>query len=102
LVIRGALGLAVITGCSHPGIVKMMEIIEKRFSSKVYLVTGGLHLKDSSREDINHVGQSLKQLGVQYLAPIHCTGHMAQGVLREIFKDNYIVLQEGQEINVDL
>ena len=44
LVIDGAGGLVIVSGCSHRGICNIVEHVEKEFGKKVGAVVGGLHL----------------------------------------------------------
>ena len=41
LVLESDKGLIVITGCSHPGIVEMLERIKKEFNKNIHFVMGG-------------------------------------------------------------
>jgi 7,8-dihydropterin-6-yl-methyl-4-(beta-D-ribofuranosyl)aminobenzene 5'-phosphate synthase len=48
LVLNTRLGLVVMTGCSHPGIVEMLKEIKSKFNKNIYTVFGGFHLLDKS------------------------------------------------------
>jgi len=51
---------------------------------------GGFHLLDRSESDINKIIEELNSLGVQKVAPSHCTGDKAMALFRQAWQDNYI------------
>ena len=80
LVILSKKGLVVITGCAHPGIVKIVKKAKEMFPQKeVYLVLGGFH------HPPKRVVSELKKLKVKKVAPSHCSGDE----IRELFKKEY-------------
>lgn len=86
LVIDSEKGLVVITGCAHPGITKIVEKAKDMFSQKqVYLVLGGFHLSGSSDSVLKEIISDFKRLGVQKVAPCHCSGDRC----RELFREEY-------------
>jgi 7,8-dihydropterin-6-yl-methyl-4-(beta-D-ribofuranosyl)aminobenzene 5'-phosphate synthase len=85
-------GLVVVTGCAHPGVVQMVRRSKEatrgeggRSSATPLLVMGGFHLGDASRSRIETIIADLRDLGVQRVAPCHCTGDLA----RRMFADAY-------------
>lgn len=98
IVVKTDKGLSVIVGCSHPGIVSMIKKIKKDFNSPIYAVVGGLHLMDSSIQEIVKCANDLKSEGVSLVAPIHCTGWRAERVFKKIFHENYVPLRDGQTL----
>lgn len=87
LVIKGAKGLAVITGCAHPGIINIVDSVRQRFSENIYLIIGGLHLKDKSVKEIEEVISRLRFYGVEKVAPLHCTGKVAGQLLKAEYQN---------------
>ncbi len=50
LIIKTDNGFSLITGCAHPGIIKILERVKTQLSiTKFYAVLGGFHLKNHSR-----------------------------------------------------
>lgn len=84
LAIETPRGLVVISGCAHPGIALMVRKA-KEISQKIYLVLGGFHLGDATA-----VIADFKALGVEKVAPCHCTGDLAIGQFKEEYKDNFV------------
>jgi hypothetical protein len=51
---------------------------------------GGFHLMRSSEEEIIEVVKELKNLGVEYVTPTHCSGDLAIEMFKEAYGENYI------------
>ncbi len=66
--------LALIAGCSHPGIVNMVKTVGKRLSMPVRIVIGGIHLSNAADERIEKTVMELKAMGVKEAAFNHCSG----------------------------
>ncbi|MTI85310.1 MAG: MBL fold metallo-hydrolase [Firmicutes bacterium] len=100
-------GLVLISGCGHPGIIRMVKAAQKITGIPVYAVVGGLHLYYTqpkagfwgnifgssklycgtpSREEVVNIVNELKKLGVKkaYISP-----HDADQPTLEIFADRF-------------
>jgi len=98
LVIGKSEGICIIAGCSHPGIVELIEESKKLFPEKpIILVAGGFHLRDHTDEEIREISLRFKELGVKNIGPSHCTGENAIKIFKEEWKDNFIRLYLGDE-----
>lgn len=100
LVLDTGRGLVVITGCAHPGIVKILTEVNKSFQKDFYLVFGGFHLGSFSRAEIESIISQLKILGVKKAGPTHCSGDLARKVFAETFGDDFIRIGAGKEISL--
>lgn len=66
-------GLFIITGCSHSGIINIINYAKKVTQiNKIYGILGGFHLLDKSASEIEVVSSFFKQEEIEYLAPCHC------------------------------
>jgi 7,8-dihydropterin-6-yl-methyl-4-(beta-D-ribofuranosyl)aminobenzene 5'-phosphate synthase len=102
LVIDTSTGLVVLTGCSHPGIVRMVEAARSlKPSAPVRLVAGGFHMTQDSESQIKSVIASLRRLGVQSILPSHCSGDLAIRLFREAFGDRFLTGGAGTRIPLD-
>jgi 7,8-dihydropterin-6-yl-methyl-4-(beta-D-ribofuranosyl)aminobenzene 5'-phosphate synthase len=77
LVIETPKGLVVIVGCSHPGILNMVETVKNRFHSPVYAVFGGSHLVEADTERLSRTMDMLREMGIGMAGFNHCTGDAA-------------------------
>jgi 7,8-dihydropterin-6-yl-methyl-4-(beta-D-ribofuranosyl)aminobenzene 5'-phosphate synthase len=85
LVVETGAGSVIVTGCAHPGIVEMVRRAKTVVAGEAALVMGGVHLGRASRGQTEDIIAEFRQLGVQRIAPCHCTGN---GV-RRIFADAF-------------
>ncbi|KYH29021.1 MBL fold metallo-hydrolase [Clostridium colicanis] len=76
-------GLLVIVGCSHLGIVNIVNSIIKRTNKKIYGIIGGTHLIEADTYRINKTIQCFKDMNIQLLGVSHCTGKSAIETLKK-------------------
>ena len=93
-------GLAVITGCAHPGVVELAGAAGRAGNRPVHTVFGGFHMKGFEREEIDDVIARLRKLGVRRAGPSHCSGEQTQEAMRETFGDDYIELGVGATVAI--
>lgn len=90
--------IVVISGCSHAGIVSIVEHVSQLIGKPVYAIVGGLHLAGASSSRIELTVRRLKELGVREVAVGHCTGLDAMYRLKEEFGDGFTQLHAGVSI----
>jgi 7,8-dihydropterin-6-yl-methyl-4-(beta-D-ribofuranosyl)aminobenzene 5'-phosphate synthase len=66
--------VSILSSCSHRGICNIAEEARKLFQLPVNLLTGGFHLKNAAKEQIQSVLNYLNQLKPQNIGICHCTG----------------------------
>ena len=91
-------GLVVITGCAHPGIATLVREAKTELGGNVYLALGGFHLSGANATQIAATIAELQELGVQRIAPSHCTGDAARRAFAEAFGAEYLQSGLGQVI----
>jgi 7,8-dihydropterin-6-yl-methyl-4-(beta-D-ribofuranosyl)aminobenzene 5'-phosphate synthase len=101
LLIRTQNGLVIITGCAHPGIVQIIERAVELTGDPVYLVLGGFHLRDKSNADISAILADFRRLGVQNVAPAHCTGENTIALFAAQYGEAFIQTGVGTVITLD-
>jgi len=91
LVLQERDGLAVFTGCSHQGILNMVEAVIRAFpGSPIKAVFWGFHLvllptlnfMAGSREEVRGIGMRMLEYPLQCVYTGHCTGSNAFHVLK--------------------
>lgn len=70
-------GLAVLVGCSHPGILNMMTQVSELLKKPIRAVFGGTHLVEADAERINTTVTALQEMGLEILGLSHCSGDAA-------------------------
>ena len=89
LAIRTPKGLAVVVGCSHPGVEKILENAAK-IDPRLYTVTGGFHLVLTPQDEVQRVADILHDtLKIERVAPGHCTSELGFSVLMDRFKERF-------------
>lgn len=102
LVIPTADGLVILTGCAHPGIVEIVQVGQALFPDQpVRLVMGGFHLLEMGEDEINAIIADLQALGVQQVAPTHCSGDLARKLFADAYGEDYIEAGAGLVITFD-
>lgn len=90
LIVETSKGMAIITGCAHPGIVNIVKRAYEQHTGDVYMITGGFHLSSRLRGEIENIISRLQELGVQKVAPSHCTGTRARDLFRNAWGKNFL------------
>mgnify|MGYP006294495343 CR=1 FL=1 len=90
LVVRVEDGVSLITGCGHPLVNRMAAAVARRFEAPVRLVAGGFHLFRSEDAQARAVFRGLERVGVERIAPLHCTGERALPIGEGIFGDRQL------------
>ncbi len=98
MILCGPDGLVVITGCAHPGIVNIIRSVKDQLKEEIRLVMGGFHLGGESHNQIASIVSSFRLLGVQFVAPCHCTGDEASLEFAREYKGHYLKCGAGKVI----
>jgi len=94
-------GLVIILGCSHSGIINIINhIIGKTGQSHIRTVIGGTHLVRASKETIEKTIQALKQFDIEKIGVSHCTGLETSVRLSQEFRDRFFFCKVGTEIKI--
>jgi 7,8-dihydropterin-6-yl-methyl-4-(beta-D-ribofuranosyl)aminobenzene 5'-phosphate synthase len=100
LIVKTDEGLVIITGCAHPGVVNVVQKAREIVDDKVYLLLGGFHLGGASASKIGPIIDSFERLGVERVAPCHCSGDSARRLLQEHYGEGYIECGVGRRITL--
>ena len=91
--------LYVVTGCAHPGIVRIVERVRQLFPERsIALLAGGFHLVDTKESETKQISAVLRKAGVRNIAPSHCTGEMAMKIFEQEWGDRYRQLYLGHTL----
>jgi 7,8-dihydropterin-6-yl-methyl-4-(beta-D-ribofuranosyl)aminobenzene 5'-phosphate synthase len=98
--VRGKAPL-VMTGCSHAGIVNILEHASAMCGTRSFEgVIGGLHLVEAGEERIRKTCAALKGFDIRAIAAGHCTGFRAQAALYAAYGEAFTPLQTGMRLKV--
>jgi 7,8-dihydropterin-6-yl-methyl-4-(beta-D-ribofuranosyl)aminobenzene 5'-phosphate synthase len=89
LAIRTPKGLAVIVGCSHPGVENILEEAA-RIDPRIYTVAGGFHFVLTPQDEVQRTADVLYNvLKIERVAPGHCTSELGFTVFLGLFRDRF-------------
>lgn len=94
-------GVAVITGCAHPGIVNIVSRSRELSQAHPILVLGGFHMAGYSSTRIASIIEGMKGLGVMRAGPCHCSGDRTREIFADAFGDAFIKAEAGSVIKLE-
>jgi len=100
LIIATEKGLVIITGCSHPGIVNIVEKAKELTEESIYLVLGGFHLSGASDSELRGIINDFRELEVEKVTPCHCSGERCRELFEEKYGDDFIANGIGKIIEI--
>jgi 7,8-dihydropterin-6-yl-methyl-4-(beta-D-ribofuranosyl)aminobenzene 5'-phosphate synthase len=96
LILRTGDGLVVITGCSHPGIVEILEQTRQILDEPIFMVFGGFHLLGNSDDETAAIIEQFKKLGVEKCGATHCTGDRQIAAFQKAYGDDFVAMGTGK------
>ncbi|WP_214482194.1 MBL fold metallo-hydrolase [Bacillus sp. SM2101] len=101
IIIKTPKGLFIILGCSHAGIINILNYaIEKTGENRIHTVIGGTHLWPVSEEQKEMSIQALKELNIERLGVSHCTGLEISLRLSQEFSGKFFHCNVGTVVSV--
>ncbi|MBT3294632.1 MAG: MBL fold metallo-hydrolase [Verrucomicrobia bacterium] len=95
-------GLVVILGCAHAGIINTLNYIRDLAPQhSILAVIGGMHLAAADESRLDRTVAALRDMQLQYLYPLHCTGHPAIGKLVQSIPNAMPVCPVGTTLNFE-
>jgi 7,8-dihydropterin-6-yl-methyl-4-(beta-D-ribofuranosyl)aminobenzene 5'-phosphate synthase len=101
--------LVIFTGCSHNGILNMVDTVAQHFKGvPIKAVVGGFHLVSAppfkfmagSKREVEDLGRALLNYPIDEAYTGHCTGEKAFRVLKGVMGDNLIDMHTGSRFEV--
>ncbi|SCY76139.1 MBL fold metallo-hydrolase [Desulfoluna spongiiphila] len=74
LVMKTMKGLVVVLGCSHPGVVNILEKVKHVFDEPIHAVIGGTHLVEADPARIERTTDYLLEQKIPHVMICHCSG----------------------------
>jgi len=96
-------GTVIVLGCAHAGVVNTLFYVRQLTGARpLHAVVGGMHLGTASPERMQRTVEALRQLGVERLAPGHCTGLAAISALWSAFPGRCFPCEVGTAYDFEL
>jgi 7,8-dihydropterin-6-yl-methyl-4-(beta-D-ribofuranosyl)aminobenzene 5'-phosphate synthase len=101
LVIQTEDGLVILTGCSHAGIISIIERSQHLTGiSKIVSLIGGYHLINADDKRIDLTINEVKKHSIDKIITGHCTGFRAECRFQRIFGKRFEKLHCGKVIDI--
>lgn len=101
LVIEQEEGLCVFAGCAHVGIINCLRYVQTIFPGKnIHCLAAGMHLKDCDAKRVEKTIRTLKELDINIVIPMHCTGMRAIAAMRETLGSACVLPEVGKKIEI--
>lgn len=100
MAVRTGNGLVVITGCAHPGIVEIVQLVKEKLKGPISLVLGGFHLYEMNKKQVKEIIARLKNLGVVRFAPCHCSGESAIRTFAAELGGDFLEISAGSSLSL--
>lgn len=101
LIVNTEKGLIIILGCSHSGIINIINhIIDKTGQNHIRTIIGGTHLGPASEETKEKTIQALKKFDIEKIGVSHCTGLETSMRLFQEFGDRFFFCNVGSIIDI--
>ncbi len=101
LAIRTQNGISIITGCAHPGIVKIIEKVKSKFMGEsIYTLIGGFHLMHEDETAIKAVVNKFREIGVKKVYSTHCSGDKAASIFLKNYSQDCGEVIVGRSIEI--
>ena len=88
-------GLVLLVGCSHVGIVNILETVRKTLSIPIAAIIGGTHLVEAREDRLEKTIEAFRVHGVKTIAVSHCTGEAGMALLQKEFPDGFVLNNTG-------
>jgi 7,8-dihydropterin-6-yl-methyl-4-(beta-D-ribofuranosyl)aminobenzene 5'-phosphate synthase len=96
------LGLVVLTGCSHAGVINTIEAARAVTGvERVHAVMGGFHLgfPGIPEAKVDSTIEAMREIGPRVVAPMHCTGMRATARFMERMPDEFLLNLSGTTVS---
>jgi 7,8-dihydropterin-6-yl-methyl-4-(beta-D-ribofuranosyl)aminobenzene 5'-phosphate synthase len=95
-------GLAVLTGCAHAGVVNTIRHgLASTGATRIRAVIGGFHLIRATSDRIRQTIEALHALQPELLVPVHCTRDRAVVELSQAFGERLRYARAGSELRFE-
>jgi 7,8-dihydropterin-6-yl-methyl-4-(beta-D-ribofuranosyl)aminobenzene 5'-phosphate synthase len=97
-------GIIVLVGCSHAGVINSVRYaMEITGRDRVLGVFGGFHLGFPGIPEVKteQTIEALREIDVEVLCPMHCTGMRAMMEMQRAFPDRFLMNCTGTRVHFD-
>lgn len=97
LAIRDTKGVFLFSGCSHRGVLPAVNYCKEIFpDTPIYMLIAGMHLYHASSDETEKMVGELRDLGINKVMPVHCTGLKAITAIKNSMGEDCILATAGE------
>lgn len=109
MVIKENDGLVIFSGCSHHGVLNMVDAAIQKFpDTPIKALFGGFHFiglpffnhMAESRSSVENIGRELMEYPIEKVYTGHCTGRKAYPILKNVMKDKVDYFATGDSVKL--
>ncbi len=101
LVLQTSVGLVVICGCCHAGLLNTLLYVQQHFSGPIISILGGTHLRSAREAALKHVAKTLEtRYPDAELYLNHCTGKESHAFLANRFGERVKAFPAGAMLEI--
>ncbi len=93
-------GLVLIVGCSHVGIINILEHVRQQIDIPIYAIVGGTHLIEADKYRMEQTMNALNNMKIGKLALSHCTGENGMSEICRNFPKEFVKNNTGHVLCV--
>ena len=101
IIIDNEKGLFIILGCSHAGIINILNyVIQKTGQQHIHTIIGGTHLASVSEEVREKSIRALKNFDIERIGVSHCSGLKTSARLAQEYGDRFFFCHVGTVVEI--
>lgn len=109
MVIREDDGMVIFSGCSHHGVLNMLEAAMSQFpETPIKALFGGFHFiglpffnhMAESKHNVENIGRKLMEYPIEKVYTGHCTGRKAYPILKNVMGDKIDYFATGDSVEI--
>ncbi len=93
-------GIVLVVACGHPSLLRLAEAARAAVDRPLHMIAGGFHLGGMEEQDLKRTFDELRGLGLEKVAPGHCSTDAGIAFLRREFGDGFMPSGAGKVIEV--
>jgi 7,8-dihydropterin-6-yl-methyl-4-(beta-D-ribofuranosyl)aminobenzene 5'-phosphate synthase len=96
LVLDTSQGLIILSGCSHQGVVNILDRAAEISGKQMELMFGGFHLMRHTEAQVAEIIAHFRAMGVEKCGATHCTGDRQIEWFKKAFGRDYVPMGTGR------
>ncbi|MCK9616056.1 MAG: MBL fold metallo-hydrolase [Candidatus Omnitrophica bacterium] len=101
LIVRTKEGISIICACAHMSLIELINRAKFLFANqKINFLIGGFHFIDTDNRLIEYIVKEVKNMGIENIAPSHCSGYEATRLFKGLYGKNFIEIKAGMVLEL--